>query len=52
MIITMPEGVDIGKVFKVESLMVFFSANIHEPEYKHIILTREIASYSMWLVYF
>lgn len=51
MIITMPEGTHVSKLLKTELFLLFCSANIYEPGYKHI-LTRDIASYSIWLVYF
>jgi len=52
MIITMPEGTHVSKLLKIEFLMLFCSANIYEPGHKHITLTRDLTSYSVWLVYF
>lgn len=51
MIITVPEGTHVSKLLNIELFLLFCSANIYEPGYKHI-LRRDLTSYSIWLVYF
>lgn len=48
----MPEGTHVSKLLKIEFLMLFCSANTYEPGHKHTTLTRDLTSYSIWLVYF
>lgn len=48
----MPEGTHVSKLLKTEFFMLFCSGNTYEPGHKHTTLTRDLTSYSTWLVYF